>query len=236
MQLFYNPTIDENTEQLVFDKEESRHIVRVLRKKEGDQLLITNGKNFLFKVAIIIASDKKCTATVIESQAMPAKRSYSLHVAIAPTKNNDRFEWFLEKATEIGIDSITPIICKNSERKIVKIERMNKIIQGAMKQSLQYKLPVLNEATKLADFITTHNNDQLFIAHCEDDKPKQLLRQLVQPEQSYTVLIGPEGDFSTDEIHAAITQGYQPISLGNTRLRTETAGLNAVQRINFIHE
>ena len=143
MQLFYNPEITTTTDQIIFDKIESRHIVRVLRKKENDILHITNGKGYLFNAAIIIASDKKCVATIIKSEEKPKPWNYYLHIAIAPTKNNDRLEWFLEKATEIGIDEITPIICQNSERKVVKTERLEKIIQSAMKQSLKFTLPKL---------------------------------------------------------------------------------------------
>lgn len=236
MQLFYNKNISVETQQIIFDKEESRHIVRVLRKKENDILYITNGNNILFTAQIIIANDKKCTAKIIDSETKENLRDYYLHVAIAPTKNNDRFEWFLEKATEIGIDEITPIICKNSERKIVKKERLFKIVLSAMKQSLQYKLPKLNDPIKLTDFLNKDNKNELFIAHCEDEKEKKILKNIVSKNAGYTILIGPEGDFSSSEITTALSKGYQPISLGKTRLRTETAGLTVVQNIAFINE
>lgn len=236
MQLFYNQHISEDTKQFTFDKDESRHIVRVLRKKEGDILYITNGNHYLFTVEIVIASDKKCIVTIIKKEEKKSSRNYYLHVAIAPTKNNDRLEWFLEKATEIGIDEITPIICKNSERKIVKTERLAKIIQAAMKQSLQYKLPKLNEPVKFSEFIQQKLSSQLFIAHCEDDAKKNTLKDGIDLASSYTILIGPEGDFSTDEIKKSLSQKFTPITLGNTRLRTETAGLTAVQQISFLHQ
>lgn len=236
MQLFYNQHISEDTKQFTFDKDESRHIVRVLRKKEGDILYITNGNHYLFTVEIVIASDKKCIVTIIKKEEKKSSRNYYLHVAIAPTKNNDRLEWFLEKATEIGIDEITPIICKNSERKIVKTERLAKIIQAAMKQSLQYKLPKLNEPVKFSEFIQQKLSSQLFIAHCEDDAKKNTLKDGIDLASSYTILIGPEGDFSTDEIKKSLSQKFIPITLGNTRLRTETAGLTAVQQISFLHQ
>ncbi|SEE38224.1 16S rRNA (uracil1498-N3)-methyltransferase [Tenacibaculum sp. MAR_2010_89] len=236
MQLFYNQHISEDTKQFTFDKDESRHIVRVLRKKEGDILYITNGNHYLFTVKIVIASDKKCIVTIIKKEEKKSSRNYYLHVAIAPTKNNDRLEWFLEKATEIGIDEITPIICKNSERKVVKTERLAKIIQAAMKQSLQYKLPKLNEPVKFSEFIQQKLSSQLFIAHCEDDAKKNTLKDGIDLASSYTILIGPEGDFSTDEIKKSLSQKFTPITLGNTRLRTETAGLTAVQQISFLHQ
>ncbi|CAM1372570.1 16S rRNA (uracil(1498)-N(3))-methyltransferase [Tenacibaculum xiamenense] len=236
MQLFYNPEISEEVKELTFNKEESRHIVRVLRKKEGDTLHITNGKGFLFNVEIVFANDKKCTAKILESKEIKNNRDYYLHIVIAPTKNIDRFEWFLEKATEIGIDEITPLLCKNSERKIIKHERLGKIVLSAMKQSLQYKLPKLNELTNFNDFINSDLEGQLFVAHCEDDNNKNGLKQLVKPNSKYTVLIGPEGDFTTEEIQKSKVAGFSPISLGNTRLRTETAGVTTVQNISFLHQ
>ncbi|MCP5063035.1 MAG: 16S rRNA (uracil(1498)-N(3))-methyltransferase, partial [Ignavibacteriae bacterium] len=151
MQLFYNPDITETTEQFSFNKEESKHITKVLRKREGDILNITNGNGWLFKAAISIANIKSCVATIIEKELQP-RHNYKLHLSVAPTKMNDRYEWFLEKATEIGIDSITPILCEHSERKFVKQERFEKIIQSAMKQSLNCYLPKLNEVIKFNDF------------------------------------------------------------------------------------
>ncbi|WP_233883452.1 16S rRNA (uracil(1498)-N(3))-methyltransferase [Tenacibaculum piscium] len=237
MQLFFNPDITTETKQITFDKEESRHIVRVLRKKEGDILHITNGAGFLFSVSITIANDKRCLTTVVNYQEKPNNRNYYLHVAIAPTKNNDRLEWFLEKATEIGIDEITPIICDNSERKIIKIERLNKIVQSAMKQSLQFTLPKLNNPIKLSEFLKQDfTSEQLFIAHCEENIEKKLLKNSTDKNANYTILIGPEGDFSSKEIEKCLNLNFQPISLGQNRLRTETAGLNVVQTIGFMHQ
>ncbi|MCD8412385.1 16S rRNA (uracil(1498)-N(3))-methyltransferase [Tenacibaculum finnmarkense] len=236
MQLFFNPDITTETTQITFDKEESRHIVRVLRKKEGDILQITNGAGFLFSVSITIANDKRCLTTVVKYEEKPNNRDYYLHVAIAPTKNNDRLEWFLEKATEIGIDEITPIICDNSERKIVKIDRLNKIVQAAMKQSLQFTLPKLNDPIKLSEFLKKDITSKLFIAHCEENIEKKLLKNIADKNENYTILIGPEGDFSSKEIDYALNHNFKPISLGDNRLRTETAGLNVVQSIAFIHQ
>lgn len=236
MQLFFNANITKETKQITFDKEESRHIVRVLRKKEGDLLHITNGTGLLFFVEIIIANDKRCLATIIKYEEKPSHRDYYLHIAIAPTKNNDRLEWFLEKATEIGIDEITPIICDNSERKTVKIERLAKIIQTAMKQSLQFRLPKLNKPIKFSEFIEQHFTQEIYIAHCEENIEKKFLKNILHKNMQYTVLIGPEGDFSSKEIQSSLASNFLPISLGENRLRTETAGLNVVQNIAFIHQ
>lgn len=235
MQLFYNPDIDTTTTQFTFDKIESRHIVKVLRKKEGDELYITNGKGDLFICKIVIPSDKKCVAVVTDHRKKDRTRNYYLHIAIAPTKNNDRMEWFLEKATEIGIDEITPIICDNSERRVVKLERFHKILQSAMKQSLQYYLPKLNDPIRLSDFMQTSSDGPIYIAHCEDGDKKGL-KELIDPQQKVVLLIGPEGDFSSHEISRSIEKGYIPISLGENRLRTETAGIVAVQNIAFINQ
>ncbi|QTE22330.1 16S rRNA (uracil(1498)-N(3))-methyltransferase [Polaribacter cellanae] len=236
MQLFYNSDISTKTPQITFDKIESKHIVRVLRKKENDVLKITNGKGFLFDVKIIVASDKKCLAEIISFEEKPKPWSYYLHIAIAPTKLNDRTEWFLEKATEIGIDEITPIICSNSERRVVKLERFEKIIQSAMKQSLKFTLPKLNAPVKFRDFINRDFNGKVCIAHCEVNSEKKTLKTVLQPSENVTILIGPEGDFSMEEINKALAKKYIPISLGESRLRTETAALVAVNTVSFINE
>jgi len=235
MQLFYNPTIDKDTKQITFDKIESRHIVKVLRKKEGDQIYITNGKDQLFVCQITMANDKKCLAVIFSKEEKQKLRDYYLHVAIAPTKNNDRFEWFLEKATEIGIDEITPIICQNSERKVIKTERLEKIILSAMKQSLKFHLPKLNEAITFSEFLKLERKEKICIAHC-DEGDKKLLKEVVKPKETVTILIGPEGDFSPSEISKSMTSKCIPITLGEARLRTETAALVAVQNISFINQ
>ena len=223
MQLFYAPDINNETNEFTFDKEESKHIVKVLRKLEGSILHITNGKGFLFICEVILASEKKCVVKINESQ-FTEPRNYSIHMVVAPTKMNDRYEWFLEKATEIGVDEITPIICDHSERKVIKTERFDKILISAMKQSNQMYLPVLNEPIKLNDFLSKEISGQKFIAHCEETD-KVELKDRIETQQNYTLLIGPEGDFSTNEINKALTNGYLPVALGNTRLRTETAAI-----------
>jgi len=235
MQLFYNFEITNNTQQFTFDKTESRHIVRVLRKTEGDTIFITNGFGKLFTSEIVIANDKKCLVKITTIKEYVKPWNYYLHIAIAPTKLNDRFEWFLEKATEIGIDEITPVICEHSERKVVKPERLEKIIHSAAKQSLKYHFPKLNEPTTFNQFINSKFKGQLFIAHCEESN-KKLLKSQLNPNQKTTILIGPEGDFSTKEIKQSLEHNFIPVSLGDSRLRTETAGIVAVHSVAFTNE
>lgn len=229
MQLFYSQDIQNTDTQYTFNKEESKHIVKVLRKKEGDTLFLTNGKGFLFTCTVSIADIKNCLVSINKVEEKE-KHAYNLHIAIAPTKMNDRMEWFLEKAVEIGIDEITPIICDNSERKVIKPERFEKIIQSAMKQSLQFHLPKLNPLRSFKEFVLQNNDTQKFIAHCEEQDKKELFNEL-NNKQQYSVLIGPEGDFSPKEINLALENSFTPVSLGNTRLRTETAGIVACHTI-----
>ncbi|MBP6556943.1 MAG: 16S rRNA (uracil(1498)-N(3))-methyltransferase [Flavobacterium sp.] len=234
MQLFYNPSISETVSSFVFDKEESKHIIKVLRKKEGDILFVTNGLGFLFQTEITIASDNKCTVKInsFEQQEEP---KFHLHLVVAPTKMNERYEWFLEKATEIGIQEITPIICEHSERKVIKTDRFQKILESAMKQSLNFYLPQLNEPISFKDFIKKEKNGQKFIAHCEETDKKSLKNEL-KSNEDVTILIGPEGDFSVKEIQSALEQNYIPVSLGQTRLRTETAAIVACHSVVFKNE
>ena len=233
MQLFYNINITNNAD-FSFDKEESKHIIKVLRKTEGDILHVTDGKGTLFTTRIVLASEKKCTVTIDSSETAKPNNFY-IHMVVAPTKMNERFEWFLEKATEIGVHEITPIICDRSERKNIKNERFDKIILAAMKQSLQYFMPKLNEPISFKDFISQQHNGNLCIAHCEETD-KKLLKNSIKPNEKYTILIGPEGDFSEKEIQLAIKNNYIPVSLGNTRLRTETAAVVACHSIVFANE
>jgi 16S rRNA (uracil1498-N3)-methyltransferase len=234
MQLFYNPKIDSTESSFVFDKEESKHIIKVLRKKEGDTLFVTNGLGYLFKTIIALASDHKCLVHILSFEKQEPSK-YHLHLAVAPTKMNERFEWFLEKATEIGIQEITPIICDHSERKIIKTDRFLKIIESAMKQSLHYYLPKLNEPILYKDFIKQKFLGQKFIAHCEETNKKSLKTEL-KPNEDVTLLIGPEGDFSIKEIQLALDNNFFPVSLGNTRLRTETAAVVACHSVVFTNE
>ncbi|KQB41968.1 Ribosomal RNA small subunit methyltransferase E [Flavobacterium daejeonense] len=235
MQLFYNPNIDELTESFIFDKEESKHIIKVLRKKDGDILYVTNGAGYLFECEITLASDNKCTVKINSLEKKEASK-FHLHLAVAPTKMNDRFEWFLEKATEIGIQEITPIICDRSERKVINKERFDKIVLSALKQCNELYLPKLNEAVTFKEFISKQQNKGLqLIAHCEETD-KKTLKSVLKTNEDVTLLIGPEGDFSTKEIALALENNYIPVSLGNTRLRTETAAVVACHSVVFFNE
>lgn len=234
MQLFYNPNIDEQTSSFSFDKEESKHIIKVLRKRDGDILFVTNGLGFLFECEITLASDNKCTVKInsFEKKETP---KFHLHLAVAPTKMNDRYEWFLEKATEIGIQEITPIICDRSERKAINKERFDKIILSALKQSNELYLPKLNEAVSFKEFVKQQNKGLQLIAHCEETD-KKTLKSVLKVNEDITLLIGPEGDFSVKEITLALENNFIPVSLGNTRLRTETAAIVACHSVVFFNE
>lgn len=234
MQLFYNSDIKQGDSTFFFDKEESKHIVKVLRKKESDKIFITNGLGFLFESEIITASEKKCEVKITK-ETFHEPTNFHTHIAVAPTKMNDRLEWFLEKATEIGIHEITPIICDNSERKVYKIDRAEKIIQSAMKQSLQFYLPKINEPISYSQFVKQSLDGKKFIAHCEETERKAFQNE-VKPNEKITILIGPEGDFSTKEIKLALENQFIPVTLGNTRLRTETAALVACHTIAMKNE
>lgn len=223
MQLFYTSDIDVTATDFSFDREESKHIVKVLRKTEGQNIYITDGRGSLYTSVITLASEKKCTVKITDIKTQE-KNNFYTHLVVAPTKMNDRYEWFLEKATEIGVDEITPIICDNSERKVIKTERFDKIIQSAMKQSNQFYMPKLNEPITFKQFMALDLDGDLFIAHCEE-RNKKLLRDAFEINKKYTLLIGPEGDFSTKEIDTALSKNFIPVSLGHTRLRTETAAI-----------
>lgn len=234
MQLFYNSQINQSNSLFVFDKEESKHIIKVLRKKESDILFVTNGLGFIFKTEIKLASDSKCTVAILSFEQKEVSK-FNLHLAVAPTKMNERYEWFLEKATEIGIQEITPIICEHSERKMIKTDRFQKIIESAMKQSLHYFIPKLNEPITFKEFIKKEFEGQKFIAHCEETNKKSLKNELIL-HQNCTLLIGPEGDFSVKEIQTALNNKFIPVSLGTTRLRTETAAIVACHSVAFFNE
>jgi 16S rRNA (uracil1498-N3)-methyltransferase len=228
MQLFFT----ENPEsEIVLSKEESKHATKVLRKKEGDILNFTDGKGGFYKAEITVADTKKCRLQIISSEQKPKQHNYHLHIAIAPTKNMDRYEWFLEKATEIGIDEITPIICEHSERKVIKTERCNRILLSAMKQSLKLHLTKLNETITLKDFLKQDFEGNKYIAHCEDGEKTELRKE--EKTEKTLILIGPEGDFSPTEVELALENQFKTVSLGGSRLRTETAGIVAVHTINM---
>ncbi|MCA0132626.1 16S rRNA (uracil(1498)-N(3))-methyltransferase [Winogradskyella alexanderae] len=234
MQLFYSSNISGENDIFTFSKEESRHIVKVLRKKLGESINMTNGKGWLFTGKLIEINPKRCSIK-IKNKSFHKPRGFKLHLAVAPTKMNDRYEWFLEKATEIGVETITPVICDNSERKVVKSERFEKIIQSAMKQSLQYYLPELKNAISFRDFITQIDTKQKYIAHC-NHTDRKTLKTCLNPNEDCIILIGPEGDFSVKEIQQALQNNFIPVTLGETRLRTETAGIVACHSVALINE
>ena len=234
MQLFYNEDISSHDTLISFDKEESRHIIRVLRKTLGDTLMITNGKGSVFTSEIISADQRSVQVKILKEHSHP-RPDYELHMAVAPTKNIDRFEWFLEKATEIGVSQITPIICERSERKVVKLERLKRIILNAAKQSLKYHLPKLNEPILFNDLLSDVNETSKYIAHCEETNRHSLFKSVSAGENAI-VLIGPEGDFSVKEITTALEQGFIPVTLGESRLRTETAAVAACHTFALLNE
>ncbi len=241
MQLFFNKNIDVNQPFFVFDKQESRHIIKVLRKKEQDLIFITNGCGYLITSKIIDANEKRCQVEVLSVKKQADDFDYYLHVAIAPTKNIDRLEWFIEKATEIGISEITPILCERSERKVVKTERLEKVLVSAMKQSLKYTLPKLNPLTPLKNVLQKSSINNKYIAHCMEDKKDSFKHYLLSEytknkKLELLVIIGPEGDFSPNEVELAIKKGFKPVSLGKSRLRTETAGIAATHSVAFTCE
>lgn len=233
MHVFYTPDIKSN--DYVLNEEESRHCVKVLRLGIGAFVFLIDGKGGLYKAEIVSETKRNVGLKVVEATQEYSKRNHHLHIAIAPTKNIDRIEWFLEKATEIGIDEITPIICERSERKIVKEDRLTKVITSAVKQSLQAYHPILNPAISLRSFLDIPNDSNKMIAHCISGVPRQYINQIALPNQRYTILIGPEGDFTPDEIAVALQNDFKPLTLGNTRLRTETAALEACFEVNYIN-
>ncbi len=216
-----------------FDKEESKHC-KVLRLKNGDMLYLTDGKGNMHRAEVIDNNYLSTRVKIIETVKEYNKRSFYLHIAIAPTKSPDRFEWFLEKATEIGVDEITPIICGRSEKTRLKIERLEKIVESAMKQSFSAYLPKLNSACEFKEIVSKANQMQKFIAYCNETDRSEL-KTTCLPVKPTMILIGPEGDFTANEISVAKKNNFQPISLGNSRLRTETAGVVACTIINMIN-
>ena len=232
MHLFYSEDLTGQWVEL--SDEEARHCARVLRLKPGDELFFTDGKGFLCEARLTDVSSRSATATIM-NRTLQQPRSFSLHLAVAPTKNIDRFEWFLEKATETGIEEITPLLCENSERKVIKPERLEKIMLAAMKQSQRFFLPRLNPLIKYSEFIKKITPDQPgYIAHCHGG-PKTHFMDVCEPAKNALILIGPEGDFSPEEVRLAMDAGMKEISLGDARLRTETAALVACMGVNLIN-
>lgn len=233
MNYFYVDKIEEPS--ITLNESDSKHCVQVLRKKVGDQIAVLDGKGKLFYADITKADKKACRASIIEIKEFSRNRDYTLHIAIAPTKNINRFEWFLEKACELGIDEITPIICHNSERKNLREERLNKILISAMKQSGNKFLPRLNPIRKWGDFLMRSKNDNgtKLIAYVREKS--NTITKNYKASDDVTIIIGPEGGFTEAEIEEANRHGYKEVSLGGSRLRTETAGIFACSVIKTIN-
>jgi 16S rRNA (uracil1498-N3)-methyltransferase len=231
MQLFYISGISDNF--CVLSDEESWHCMKVLRLGEGDQLHLTDGKGNMYLGRLAKAHHKGCLVEITGTKTHP-RTNWSLHIAIAPTKNIDRFEWFLEKATEIGIDEITPLICEHSERESVKMPRLEKVLVAAMKQSLKAWLPKLNEPVKFRDLITQDFSGGKYMAYCETGSESELHNCYLKGSPAL-VLVGPEGDFSKSEAELAGRAGFTPVSLGPSRLRTETAGIVVCETVGLLN-
>lgn len=233
MHLFYTPDIEGEFYKL--NAEESGHCVRVLRLSEGDSVVLIDGHGGFYHCVITKAAPKGCEVRVTEKQENYGCRNFHLHIAMAPTKNIDRTEWMLEKCTEMGVDEITMLNTSHSERKMVKDERLEKVIVSAMKQSLKAYLPKLNPMTDFDRLVTACKERQKFIAHCREGEKKRL-DEVYFPGNDVVILIGPEGDFSEDEVAKAVQAGFIPITLGESRLRTETAGIVACHSIHFMNK
>lgn len=233
MHLFYTPDIEGDIYTL--NPEESKHCVRVLRLSEGMSVALVDGCGNWYDGMIQRADAKGCRVEIIKKTENYGRRPFRLHLAVAPTKNMDRTEWMLEKCTEMGIDEITMLDTEHSERKVVKDERLEKVVVAAMKQSLKAYLPRLNPMTELGRFVRECRETQKFIAHCHEGE-KQRLDEVYRPGNDVVILIGPEGDFSGKEVRMALDAGFIPVSLGNSRLRTETAGIVACHSIDFLNK
>lgn len=234
MQIFYSADIENDL--CTLDANESGHCIRVLRMKKGSSVKLVDGKGNLYEGYISDPDPRHCRIAITKVTNDFERRSYRLHIGISPLKNHDRFEWFVEKSVEIGIDEITPLICTNTEKPGIKADRINSIIISAMKQSLKAFRPVLNPATSFSGFMDLRISGSRMIAHCIADGKKVSISQIYRKGEQAVVLIGPEGDFTPGEVAEAIEKGYQPVHLGASRLRTETAGISACHSVYFINQ
>jgi len=232
MHIFYTPGI--NSKEYTLTEEESKHCIRVLRLKVDDSVYLIDGEGGFYYAKIAEDHPKHCKISVHQTIKDYGKRNYHLTIGIAPTKSIDRFEWFLEKATEIGIDRIIPFVSQQSERKVIKTERLNKIIKSAMKQSKQAYLPKIEEICSFEQLLQIDFKGKKYIAHCFDED-KSYLKDEIEKSNDIFILIGPEGDFTVTEVEIAMKRGFKPISLGNNRLRTETAGIAAAHTVSLIN-
>jgi 16S rRNA (uracil1498-N3)-methyltransferase len=231
LNLFYQPLLPEG--KFYLDSLESKHCTKVLRKKIGDSIQVTDGRGFLYHAVITRADILQCTFEVQEKIA-ESPRGFNIHIAISPIKNTDRLEWFVEKAVEVGVNEITLIECQHTERSHIKPERLEKLAISAMKQSLKWTLPIISGPVKLSEFIKRSTAPSKFIAYVDPENPDHLIR-MASPRSNYLILIGPEGDFSKEEVSLAVENNFRPVSLGSGRLRTETAGLAACHILNLVN-
>lgn len=229
--LFYAPDIVSNPE---LPEEESQHCARVLRLKNGDAITVTDGKGFLYKAILTETHPKRCLISITEKRKPQPLWNVDIHIAISPTKNMDRMEWLVEKTTEIGINRITCLRCRYSERREIKLQRLNKIAISAMKQSQKTTFPEINGFVDFREFIAHSAGDCKMIGHCSEGK-KNLIKEIYTPGKNVVFLIGPEGDFCPKEIDAAIAAGFSPVSMGESRLRTETAAWVACHTIHVLN-
>jgi 16S rRNA (uracil1498-N3)-methyltransferase len=234
MQIFYAPDI--TGDSYILNENESKHLIRVLRMTKGSKVRLIDGMGNMYEGIIIDPDKKKCCIKIISKNSDFEKRDYKLHIAISPVKNNERFEWFIEKVVEIGVDEITPLICKNTEKFGIKTDRINNIIISAMKQSLKAYKPMLNEPISFKEFIDSEYSGKKIIAHCNDTIDRYKVTDVYHKGENICMAIGPEGDFCYDEIEYAIKNGYSSVHLGKSRLRTETAGISACHSIYFINQ
>lgn len=234
MQIFYTPGITSPVHYL--DESESRHCIRVLRMKKGDPVTMVDGKGNLYEGIINNPDQRQCEIRVTNIINNYGKRNYRLHIAISPLKNQDRFEWFVEKSVEAGIDEITPLFCKNTEKQGIKSDRINKIINSAMKQSLKAFRPELHKPAEFCDFIGSCSGGIKMIAHCNNETERNSIMSVYRKGEDAIILIGPEGDFTEEETGIALAGGFLPVHLGSSRFRTETAGVAACLAVYFLNQ
>ena len=234
MQIFYAPDITGDTYTL--DEKESKHLIRVLRMTKGESVKLIDGNGILYEGIISNPDQNKCSIDITGKIKDFERRNYRLHIAISPLKNPERFEWFIEKSVEIGIDEITPLLCRNTEKPGIKSERLNNLIISAMKQSLKATKTILNEPTSFKDFINKDLMGIRMIAHCDKSNERKNVSEVYSKNDNSIILIGPEGDFTRDEVDSAVNRGFLPVHLGPSRLRTETAGVAACHSIYFINQ
>jgi 16S rRNA (uracil1498-N3)-methyltransferase len=234
MQIFYAADIIGDTYTL--DQKESWHLIRVLRMSKGAEVKLIDGNGNLYEGIICNPDQNKCTIDITSKIMDFEKRNYRLHIAISPLKNPERFEWFVEKSVEIGIDEITPLICKNTEKRVIKSERINNIIISAMKQSLKAKKTLFNAPCQFNEFLNGNIPDAKMIAHCNNSFSRKKISEVCSKNKDVSILIGPEGDFDSEEINYAMMKGFVPVHLGQSRLRTETAGIAACYSVYFVNQ